>query len=149
MWLEAEPDARAAIDARSATPPRRREPGLAARAGRRLRRRRPRLHGLEHPIRDQEAFLPPGKADVPFLCNRGANGIDRPDLLGHRRRPRLRSPTTIVTGDLGLLHDIGGLAALRDVSTPVRIVVVNNDGGGIFDFLPQPEALHEESSKSS
>ena len=53
-------------------------------------------------------------------------------------------PTTIVTGDLGLLHDIGGLAALRDVSTPVRIVVIDNDGGGIFHFLPQAEALDGE-----
>ena len=50
----------------------------------------------------------------------------------------------IVTGDLGLLHDLGGLAALREVSTPVRIVVVNNDGGGIFGFLPQAEAMAEE-----
>jgi 2-succinyl-5-enolpyruvyl-6-hydroxy-3-cyclohexene-1-carboxylate synthase len=49
----------------------------------------------------------------------------------------------IVTGDLGLLHDLGGLAALRDVSVPVRIVVVNNDGGGIFHFLPQEEAMKE------
>ncbi len=50
----------------------------------------------------------------------------------------------IVTGDLGLLHDIGGLAALRDVTTPVRIVVINNDGGGIFHFLPQEEVLENE-----
>jgi len=50
----------------------------------------------------------------------------------------------IVTGDLGLLHDIGGLAALRDVRGPVRIVVVNNDGGGIFHFLPQEEAMVPE-----
>ena len=47
----------------------------------------------------------------------------------------------IVTGDLGLLHDIGALAALRDVSTPVRIIVIDNDGGGIFHFLPQRDAL--------
>ncbi len=53
-------------------------------------------------------------------------------------------PTTIVTGDLGLLYDIGGLAALRDVSTPVRIVVIDNDGGGIFHFLPQESALDRE-----
>jgi 2-succinyl-5-enolpyruvyl-6-hydroxy-3-cyclohexene-1-carboxylate synthase len=50
----------------------------------------------------------------------------------------------IVTGDLGLLHDIGGLAALRDVSTPVRIVVIDNCGGGIFHFLPQEEAMAED-----
>ena len=53
-------------------------------------------------------------------------------------------PTTIVTGDLGLLHDVGGLAALRGVYTPVRIVVINNDGGGIFGFLPQAAALEDD-----
>ena len=89
------------------------------------------------PIRDQEAFLGAGDADVLFLCNRGANGIDGLISSGIGAAHASGRPTTIVTGDLGLLHDIGGLAALRDVSTPVRIVVIDNDGGGIFHFLPQ------------
>ena len=93
------------------------------------------------PIRDQEAFLPPSETDALFLCNRGANGIDGLVSSGIGAAHASGRPTTIVTGDLGLLHDIGGLAALRDVSTPVRIVVINNDGGGIFGFLPQAEAL--------
>ena len=93
------------------------------------------------PIRDQEAFLPPGDADALFLCNRGANGIDGLVSSGIGAAHASGRPTAIVTGDLGLLHDLGGLAALRDVSTPVRIVVINNDGGGIFDFLPQAEAM--------
>ena len=96
------------------------------------------------PIRDQEAFLPAGDADVLFLCNRGANGIDGLVSSGIGAAHASGRPTVIVTGDLGLLHDIGGLAALRDVSTPVRIVVVNNDGGGIFGFLPQAEAMAKE-----
>ena len=89
------------------------------------------------PIRDQEAFLPRRRADALFLCNRGANGIDGLISSGIGAAHASGRPTTIVTGDLGLLHDIGGLAALRDVSTPVRIVVIDNDGGGIFHFLPQ------------
>jgi 2-succinyl-5-enolpyruvyl-6-hydroxy-3-cyclohexene-1-carboxylate synthase len=93
------------------------------------------------PIRDQEAFLPASEADVLFLCNRGANGIDGLVSSGIGAAHASGRPTVIVTGDLGLLHDIGGLAALRDVRTPVRIVVVNNDGGGIFHFLPQDEAM--------
>jgi 2-succinyl-5-enolpyruvyl-6-hydroxy-3-cyclohexene-1-carboxylate synthase len=93
------------------------------------------------PIRDQEAFLPAGDADVTFLCNRGANGIDGLISSGIGAAHATGKSTTIVTGDLGLLHDIGGLAALRDVSTPVRIVVIDNDGGGIFHFLPQEQAL--------
>jgi 2-succinyl-5-enolpyruvyl-6-hydroxy-3-cyclohexene-1-carboxylate synthase len=93
------------------------------------------------PIRDQEAFLPAGETDVTFLCNRGANGIDGLISSGIGAAHASGRPTTIVTGDLGLLHDIGGLAALRDVSTPVRIVVIDNNGGGIFGFLPQAETL--------
>ncbi|HUC07675.1 MAG TPA: 2-succinyl-5-enolpyruvyl-6-hydroxy-3-cyclohexene-1-carboxylic-acid synthase, partial [Solirubrobacterales bacterium] len=93
------------------------------------------------PIRDQEAFLAPGEADVTFLCNRGANGIDGLIASGIGASHASGRPTTIVCGDLGLLHDLGSLAALRDVSTPVRIVVINNDGGGIFGFLPQADAL--------
>ena len=46
-------------------------------------------------------------------------------------------PTWIVTGDLGLYHDMNGLAAIREARGPVRIVVLNNDGGGIFELLPQ------------
>ena len=96
------------------------------------------------PIRDQEAFLAAGDADVLFLCNRGANGIDGLVSSGIGAAQASGRPTTIVTGDLGLLHDIGGLAALRDVETPVRIVVIDNDGGGIFHFLPQEQALDGE-----
>lgn len=96
------------------------------------------------PIRDQEAFLPSLDTDALFLCNRGANGIDGLVSSGIGAAHAAGRPTTIVTGDLGLLHDIGGLAALRDVETPVRIVVIDNDGGGIFGFLPQAEALGAE-----
>jgi 2-succinyl-5-enolpyruvyl-6-hydroxy-3-cyclohexene-1-carboxylate synthase len=93
------------------------------------------------PIRDQESFLAPGEADVLFLCNRGANGIDGLISSGIGAAQASGRPTTIVTGDIGFLHDIGGLAALRDVSTPVRILVIDNGGGGIFHFLPQQQAL--------
>jgi 2-succinyl-5-enolpyruvyl-6-hydroxy-3-cyclohexene-1-carboxylate synthase len=96
------------------------------------------------PIRDQEAFLLPSDADALFLCNRGANGIDGLISSGIGAAAASGRPTTIVTGDLGLLHDIGGLAALRGVETPVRIVVIDNDGGGIFHFLPQEHALGAE-----
>ncbi len=93
------------------------------------------------PIRDQEAFLSSSETDAIFLCNRGANGIDGLLSSGIGAAHASGRPTTIVSGDLGLLHDIGGLAALRNVSTPVRIVVIDNDGGGIFHFLPQEQAL--------
>jgi 2-succinyl-5-enolpyruvyl-6-hydroxy-3-cyclohexene-1-carboxylate synthase len=96
------------------------------------------------PIRDQEAFLAPSTTDALFLSNRGANGIDGLVSSGIGAARASGRPTTIVTGDLGLLHDLGGLAALREVSTPVRIVVIDNAGGGIFHFLPQEGALPED-----
>jgi len=96
------------------------------------------------PIRDQEAFLGASGTDALFLSNRGANGIDGLISSGIGAAHASGRPTTIVSGDLGLLHDVGGLAALRDVSTPVRIVVIDNGGGGIFHFLPQEQALAGE-----
>jgi 2-succinyl-5-enolpyruvyl-6-hydroxy-3-cyclohexene-1-carboxylate synthase len=96
------------------------------------------------PIRDQESFLPSADADAIFLCNRGTNGIDGLISSGIGAARASGRPTTIISGDLGLLHDIGGLAALRETSTPVRIFVIDNDGGGIFHFLPQQEALGGE-----
>ncbi len=96
------------------------------------------------PIRDQETFLDAGAADAALLCNRGANGIDGLVSSGIGAARESGRPTTIVTGELGLLHDLGALAALREVETPVRIVVIDNSGGGIFHFLPQRQALEGE-----
>ncbi len=96
------------------------------------------------PIRDQEAFLRPGPARVRFLANRGANGIDGLVSAGIGAALATGSPTWILTGDLGLHHDSNALASLRHPTTPVRIVVLNNDGGGIFEHLPQAAQLERE-----
>ena len=96
------------------------------------------------PIRDQEAFLPVGDADVVFLANRGANGIDGLISSGIGAAHASGRPAVIVTGDLGLLHDLGALASLAGLETPVRIVVINNDGGAIFEFLPQADQLDRD-----
>jgi 2-succinyl-5-enolpyruvyl-6-hydroxy-3-cyclohexene-1-carboxylate synthase len=96
------------------------------------------------PIRDQEAFVPSAAAQVRFLCNRGANGIDGLISSGIGAGVATGRPTWIVTGDLGLHHDMNGLAALGQTTAPVRIVVLNNDGGGIFEFLPQAEQLERD-----
>jgi 2-succinyl-5-enolpyruvyl-6-hydroxy-3-cyclohexene-1-carboxylate synthase len=96
------------------------------------------------PIRDCEAFVRPGGAAVRVLCNRGANGIDGLVSSGIGAASATGRPTWIVTGDLGLYHDMNGLATLEDDGPPVRIVVLNNDGGGIFEFLPQAEQIERE-----
>ncbi len=141
MWLRAERAAREAIEAELNTVGSVTEPGLQQALGDAYGGGELVYTASSMPIRDQEAFLPSAAADVTFLCNRGANGIDGLISSGIGAAHATGKPTTIVTGDLGLLHDIGGLAALRDISTPVRIVVIDNDGGGIFHFLPQSQAL--------
>jgi len=144
MWLDAERAARAAIEAELDGAGPITEPGLQLALGRAHRDGDLVYTASSMPIRDQEAFLPTTEADALFLCNRGANGIDGLVSSGIGAAHASGRPATVLTGDLGLLHDIGGLAALRDVSTPVRIVVVDNDGGGIFSFLPQQSALESE-----
>jgi 2-succinyl-5-enolpyruvyl-6-hydroxy-3-cyclohexene-1-carboxylate synthase len=142
-WLEAESAARAVLEAEFGEGELS-EPALHWALGKTHRDGDLVYTASSMPIRDQETFLPAGEANVSFLCNRGANGIDGLVSSGIGAAQASGRPTTIVTGDLGLLHDVGSLAALRNVSTPVRIVVVNNDGGGIFSFLPQAGALDGE-----
>jgi 2-succinyl-5-enolpyruvyl-6-hydroxy-3-cyclohexene-1-carboxylate synthase len=142
-WLDAESAAREALES-SLDGDEISEPALHDALGRAHRTGDLVYTASSMPIRDQETFLTPGDADVSFLSNRGANGIDGLISSGIGAAHASGRPTTIITGDLGLLHDIGGLAALRNVSTPVRIVVIDNDGGGIFGFLPQAEALNQD-----
>ncbi|HEY5816144.1 MAG TPA: hypothetical protein VIS95_07365, partial [Solirubrobacterales bacterium] len=144
MWLAAEQAAREAIEAELTSTGDLTEPGLQLALGAAYGDDELVYTASSMPIRDQEAFLPATSADVTFLSNRGANGIDGLISSGIGAAHATGKPTTIVVGDLGLLHDVGGVAALRDVSTPVRIIVIDNDGGGIFHFLPQEQALPNE-----
>jgi 2-succinyl-5-enolpyruvyl-6-hydroxy-3-cyclohexene-1-carboxylate synthase len=144
QWLGAERAARAAIEAElDSGEGEISEPALHLALGRAHRDGDLVYTASSMPIRDQEAFLGAAETDALFLCNRGTNGIDGLISSGIGAAHASGRPTTIVTGELGLLHDIGGLAALRDVGTPVRIVVIDNGGGGIFHFLPQAGALEE------
>jgi len=143
MWLVAERAAREAIEVELAEAEAITEPGLQLALGAAYADGELVYTASSMPIRDQESFLPSTGTDVTFLCNRGTNGIDGLISSGIGAAQATGRPTTIVAGDLGLLHDVGGLAALREVSTPVRIVVIDNDGGGIFHFLPQQQALDD------
>lgn len=140
-WLDAERAAQGALDEALAGDGPISEPALHRALGAAHRDGDLVYTASSMPIRDQEAFLPAGEGDAIFLSNRGANGIDGLVSSGIGAAHASGRPTTIVTGDLGLLHDIGGLAALREVSTPVRVVVIDNGGGGIFHFLPQQSLL--------
>jgi 2-succinyl-5-enolpyruvyl-6-hydroxy-3-cyclohexene-1-carboxylate synthase len=143
-WLDAEAAARDAIESTLEAKGPITEPALHLALGRAHRDGDLIYTASSMPIRDQEAFLAPDETDALFLCNRGANGIDGLVSAAIGAAGASGRPTTIVTGELGLLHDLGGLAALRGVTTPVRIVVIDNGGGGIFHFLPQGSAMERE-----
>ncbi len=91
------------------------------------------------PIRDVEWYAEP-REGVRVLANRGANGID--GVISPALGVALDSgPTAALVGDVAFLHDSGALVGLADRDIDLVVVVVNNDGGGIFSFLPQATAL--------
>jgi 2-succinyl-5-enolpyruvyl-6-hydroxy-3-cyclohexene-1-carboxylate synthase len=97
-------------------------------------------------IRDLDWFWPAAAPPVRVLANRGANGIDGfvSSVLG--AAAGLPGPTVGLCGDLTFLHDIGGLLAARRHGLRAVFVVLDNDGGGIFEHLPIasfPEHLDE------
>ena len=97
------------------------------------------------PVRDLDAFGAGDARSVRVLSNRGANGIDGvvSSAMGAAAVTReTGNPLVLVIGDLALYHDMNGLLAAKLHSLDATIVVINNDGGGIFSFLPQ--AAHDE-----
>lgn len=95
--------------------------------------------GNSMPVRDLDAFWPKGPRAVRVLCNRGANGIDGLVSSGLGAAAAGAAPVVIVTGDLGFYHDLNGLLAVKRLGVRATIIVINNDGGGIFSFLPQAD----------
>jgi 2-succinyl-5-enolpyruvyl-6-hydroxy-3-cyclohexene-1-carboxylate synthase len=89
------------------------------------------------PIRDVDAFLPARPAPLRLLGNRGAAGIDGFLSTGLGAAAVAGAPAYLLSGDLSALHDLTALAAAARLAIAATIVVVHNDGGGIFHFLPQ------------
>jgi 2-succinyl-5-enolpyruvyl-6-hydroxy-3-cyclohexene-1-carboxylate synthase len=98
------------------------------------------------PVRDLDAFAAGDGRELRVLANRGANGIDGvvSTALGTAAVARKGSgaPLVLVVGDLAFYHDMNGLLAAKLYALDATIIVLNNDGGGIFSFLPQ--AAHPE-----
>ena len=91
------------------------------------------------PIRDVEWFSS-RRDGLTVVSNRGANGID--GVVSTAVGVALSGiPTALLIGDVAFLHDTNGLLGLDARGVDLCIVVVDNDGGGIFSFLPQASAL--------
>jgi 2-succinyl-5-enolpyruvyl-6-hydroxy-3-cyclohexene-1-carboxylate synthase len=91
------------------------------------------------PIRDVEEFFPVREHPPRVLSNRGANGIDGTVSSAFGAAAAGDGPVVLLIGDVALAHDIGGLLAARRLGLALTIVLLNNDGGGIFHFLPVAE----------
>ncbi len=87
------------------------------------------------PIRDVDAFATSGK-ELRVFTNRGVNGIDGVTSTALGVAAGTGKPTALLIGDVALLHDLSAWLVARRHSISMTIVVVNNDGGGIFHFLP-------------
>ena len=92
-------------------------------------------------IRDFDYFWFSGESTAELYGNRGVNGIDGTisTALGLATNGL---PTYLVTGDLSLFHDLNGLAVAKTHNLNLTIILHNNDGGGIFEYLPQKGTKH-------
>ena len=92
-------------------------------------------------IRDFDYFWFSGESKAVLYGNRGVNGIDGTisTALGVATNGK---PTYLVAGDLSLFHDLNGLAVAKTHNLNLTIILHNNDGGGIFEYLPQKGTKH-------
>ena len=138
-WRNADGKVQAALDAALAAEPRLTEPGVA----RALSRIDARLVlSSSMPVRDVEWFGATSSAAV--FSNRGANGIDGVIATGIGVAAGADRPTVVLLGDVAFCHDQSSLTGLASRQLPLTLVVIDNDGGGIFSFLPQATALSTE-----
>jgi 2-succinyl-5-enolpyruvyl-6-hydroxy-3-cyclohexene-1-carboxylate synthase len=92
------------------------------------------------PVRDLEWFAPP-RDGVRVYSNRGVNGIDGVVSTAVGIALSSKSPTALLIGDIAMLHDSNGLLNLIRRDAQLKIIVIDNEGGGIFSFLPQAQAM--------
>lgn len=98
------------------------------------------------PIRDVDTFFYKTNKDVRIYANRGANGIDGVVSTAIGTQLATNRHSYLLIGDLAFLHDSNGLIASRYQNCDITIVVMNNNGGGIFSYLSQAtvEDYYEE-----
>lgn len=93
--------------------------------------------GNSMPVRDLDTFYPSTSQQIHFLANRGASGIDGVLSTALGTTAVRRDPVILVIGDLSFFYDMNGLLAAKQYQLNATIILVNNNGGGLFSFLPQ------------
>jgi len=88
------------------------------------------------PIRDLDYYGFPNDTEIPLYFNRGVSGIDGVTSTALGAVTASGKPGVLVTGDLAFYHDLNGLLAATKYQIPLTVVLINNDGGGIFNMLP-------------
>jgi len=116
------------------------EPAVAAELGVLLPEEATLFVASSMPVRDIETFWPAREDPPRVLCNRGANGIDGTVSSAFGAAAEDDGPVVLLIGDVALAHDIGGLLAAGRLGLKLTIVLLDNGGGGIFDFLPLARA---------
>lgn len=95
--------------------------------------------GNSMPIRDLDTFFHKQTKNISIFANRGANGIDGTVSTALGVGAAKKEPLFLVLGDLTFFHDMNGLIAAKQFEVPITIILINNNGGGIFSFLPQAQ----------
>jgi 2-succinyl-5-enolpyruvyl-6-hydroxy-3-cyclohexene-1-carboxylate synthase len=116
------------------------EPALASELGVLLPQQATLFVASSMPVREIETFWPVRDDPPRVLCNRGANGIDGTVSAAFGAAAAETGPVVLLIGDVALAHDIGGLLAASRLELSLTIVLIDNGGGGIFDFLPLASA---------
>jgi 2-succinyl-5-enolpyruvyl-6-hydroxy-3-cyclohexene-1-carboxylate synthase len=150
-WTRAEAIAQVAIDSVLSRHPEATEPGVARDLYAFVPETATVFTSSSMPVRDLEWFARPREAPPRVLANRGVNGIDGvvSTILGVAASGPRGAPAPVpvygLVGDLAVLHDASALVRPKRgaPATPAVIVVLDNDGGGIFSFLPQAGSLDE------
>lgn len=99
--------------------------------------------GNSMPVRDLDTFLFPSEKTFNTFGNRGASGIDGITSSAIGVAAVTGEQVTLIIGDLSFYHDLNGLLAAKHYHLPIRIILLNNNGGGIFSFLPQAKEATE------
>ncbi|MDJ0520260.1 MAG: 2-succinyl-5-enolpyruvyl-6-hydroxy-3-cyclohexene-1-carboxylic-acid synthase [Trichodesmium sp. MO_231.B1] len=135
LWCKAEVKVRENIDQKMATINHILEPKISWLISQTLAKNTPIFIANSMPVRDVEFFWVPNNSQIQPFFNRGANGIDG-TLSTALGIAHCNQSSVILTGDLALLHDTNGFLLRNKLVGHLTIILINNQGGGIFEMLP-------------